>query len=322
MADAVALEVAGRAVRLTHPGKILWPESHPATRGGITKLELARYLVAVAPALLPHLKARPLSLTRYPDGIEGKAFYQKRLPEQAPEWLERFPVADEEGGTIPYLVARSPADLAWLAQMATLEIHPWLSRTDTPDHPDRVVFDLDPDPPSGLEESRQIALVLHRGLEELGLRGFPKYSGASGIHVYLALEPGRYTYRVTSGFVEALGRLLVRLAPDRVTQERLVRRRTGRVYIDHLQNLKGKTIVAPYIPRPLPGAPVSTPVTWEELAGGLPGPVSLREMPARLDQAGDLFAPLLTEPLSLDGALQVLAPQLLPEVEQAQPLPR
>lgn len=319
MADVVEFEVAGRLVRLTHPNKPLWPGDHPATRGGITKLELARYLVAVAPALLPHLEGRPLSLTRYPDGIHGKAFYQKRVPEQAPSWLERFPVRDEAGGTIPYLVARSTADLVWLAQMAALEIHPWLSRTDAPDHPDRVVFDLDPDPPSGLEESRRVALVLRRGLEELGLQGYPKYSGASGIHVYLALVPGRYTYRVTAGFVEALGRLLSRLAPDRVTQERLVRRRTGRVYIDHLQNLKGKTIVAPYIPRPLPGAPVSTPVTWDELAAASPGPLPLREMPRRLDEAGDLFAPLCSEPLSLDGALQVLAPHLLREVEEACP---
>lgn len=322
MADALELEVAGRLVRLTHPNKRLWPDDHPAARGGITKLELARYLVAVAPALLPHLEGRPLSLTRYPDGIEGKAFYQKRVPEQAPGWLERFPVTDEEGGTIPYLVTRSAADLAWLAQMAALEIHPWLSRTDAPDHPDRLVFDLDPDPPSGLEESRRVALVLRRGLEELGLKGYPKYSGASGIHVYLPLVPGRYTYRVTAGFVEALGRLLARLAPDRITQERLVRRRTGRVYIDHLQNLKGKTIVAPYIPRPLPGAPISTPVTWEELAAGSPGPLPLREMPARLDEAGDLFAPLLSEPLSLDGALHVLAPHLLREVEEAHALPQ
>ncbi|BAS28346.1 non-homologous end-joining DNA ligase [Limnochorda pilosa] len=317
VAEAVELEAGGRRVRLTHPRKLLWPDTHPASQGGITKREFARYLLEVAPALLPHLEGRPLSLTRYPDGIEGKAFYQKRTPETAPAWLERFPVADEEGGLIPYLVARSPSDLAWLAQVAALEIHPWLSRTTAPDHPDRLVFDLDPDPPSGLEESRRVAQVVRRGLQELGLRGYPKYSGASGIHVYLALVPGRYTYRTTRRFVEELGRLVARLAPDRVTQERLVRRRAGRVYVDHLQNLKGKTIVAPYAPRPLPGAPVSTPVTWEELAQPGHRPLYLREMPARLAGTGDLFAPLLSEPASLDEALRLLAPDALPEREEA-----
>lgn len=315
-AETVYLEAGVRRVRLTHPGKLLWPDGHRASRGGITKLEFARYLVEIAPVLLPHLEGRPLSLTRYPDGIDGKAFYQKRTPENAPAWLQRFPVEDEEGGVIPYLIARAPSDLAWLAQMAALEIHPWHSRADRPDHPDRLVFDLDPDPPSGLEESRRVALVVRRGLEELGLRGYPKYSGATGIHIYLALTPGRYTYRVASGFVEALGRLVARLAPDRVTQERLVRRRAGRVYIDHLQNLKGKTIVAPYLPRPLPGAPVSMPVTWEELAEPGHRPLHLREIPERIARVGDLFAPLLTEPFSLDEPLRLLAPDLAPEPDR------
>ena len=130
----------------------------------------------------------------------------------------------------------------------------------------------------------------------------------------LALEPRRYTYQVTAGFVEALGRLLVRLAPDRITQERLIRRRTGRVYIDHGQNLRGKTVVAPYSPRPLPGAPVSTPVTWEELADGGSGPIPLRTMPARLQEVGDLWRPLLTRPQALEHALQILAPHLLAEI--------
>ena len=124
MAKAVELEVAGRPVRLTNPAKPLWPGTHPATRGGITKLELARYYAAVAPALLPHLDGRPLTLTRFPDGIGGKAFYQKRLPKHAPSWLQRSPVAHGEGEPIPYLVARSAADLVWLAQMAALELHP------------------------------------------------------------------------------------------------------------------------------------------------------------------------------------------------------
>lgn len=314
MAKAVELEVAGRPVRLTNPAKPLWPGTHPATRGGITKLELARYYAAVAPALLPHLDGRPLTLTRFPDGIGGKAFYQKRLPKHAPSWLQRSPVAHGEGEPIPYLVARSAADLVWLAQMAALELHPWHARAEAPDFPDRLVFDLDPDPPSGLAESRRVALLLRRALDELGLEGFPKYSGASGLHVVLALEPRRYTYQVTAGFVEALGRLLVRLAPDRITQERLIRRRTGRVYIDHGQNLRGKTVVAPYSPRPLPGAPVSTPVTWEELADGGAGPIPLRTMPARLQEVGDLWRPLLTRPQALEHALQILAPHLLAEI--------
>lgn len=291
--DCIDLEVSNL-------DKAFWPEEE------LTKRDLLAYFFAVAPALIPHLAGRPLVLTRYPDGIQGKSFYQKNCPDHAPSWVRTWgyytPHSDR---VIDFILCGELETLLWLANQAAIEIHPWLSTIDRPDEPDLAVFDLDPAAPADFEDAREIAFLVKEVLVWLGLRGYPKTSGATGIHIYLPLCAG-YTYEETGAFVRSVAELLLRVYPDRVTQERTVARRTGKVYIDYLQNIKGKTLVGPYIPRPLPGAPVSAPVTWAELERIVPGQFNLRTMPGRVDQEGDLFAPVLTDRQSIDAARERL----------------
>ncbi|MBX6379001.1 MAG: hypothetical protein IRY95_10730, partial [Clostridia bacterium] len=204
-----------------------------------------------------------------------------------------------------YVVVDDLATLLWLGNLDCLELHPWLSPAASPDFPDFAVFDLDPAPPAGFEEARQLAFDVRRLLERWALRGYPKLSGATGVHVYVPLLP-RYSYAVVRQFVLGTAQLLLRLRPERVTLERRVHRRAGRVYLDYLQNVRGKTIVAAYSPRPLPGAPVSLPVTWRELERVQPDEATLLTVPARLAGRGDPFAQVLTDRQSIDEALRSL----------------
>ncbi len=282
----VRVTVAGRELTLTNLDKVFWPDA------GYTKEDLVRYYVAVARYLLPHVKDRPLNLTRYPDGVGGKSFYQKDIPETAPAWVRTFRIAHSDHD-VDYCLADSPATLAWLAQWGVIEIHPWLSRVDALDAPDFAVFDLDPSPPAGFEDAVALAFAVRRFLGEFGLRVYPKTSGATGVHVYLPIVR-RHSYKEVERLVGRVADLLHQVMPDRTTRERAVARRRG-IYIDHLQNIKGKTLASVYSPRPHPGAPVSTPVTWEELGRARPGDFNLRTVPERLARVGDLFAPVLTD---------------------------
>ena len=294
------LDVGGRRVTVTHPQRLLWPKE------GITKARLVQYYLAVAPLMLPHLAGRPLVLTRYPQGVRGPSFYQKECPQGAPPWVRTVSIAHEERA-VHYVLADAPATLAWLGNLAAIEIHPWLSRAESPDNPDWAVIDLDPDPPSGFEEARRVAFVVRELLEQLGLQGTPKLSGATGIHIYVALAPGTYTYRETSRFVALVGRILAQALPDQVTAERWVRRRGGKVYVDPYQNLRGKTLVGPYSPRPGPGAPVAVPVTWEQLRTARPEHFTLANaatwLAERLGAGSDPLLQAATNPQRLDRAL-------------------
>lgn len=281
------VKVGTRTLALSNLDKLLWPED------GITKADLIKYYFAVAPYLLPHLHGRALTLVRYPDGIHGEGFYQKNLPTSTPEWLPRCEVQSEEVGTISYPVVEEVAALVWLANQAALELHPSHHRCDRRDRPDWAVVDLDPAEGVGLDEVREVALLAKGVLDDYGIAAYPKFSGLTGIHLYVPL-PRRYSYAEVSGAIGFLGRQLRQLSPRRVTTERLVRNRTGRVYVDHLQNLAGKTIAAVYSPRPKVGAPVSTPVTWDELTKRRPSEFTIRTVPDRLRRLGDLFAPVLT----------------------------
>jgi bifunctional non-homologous end joining protein LigD len=276
-------DAAHRRPALTNPDKPLWPDV------GLTKHDYAAYLLAVAPALLPHLRQRPLVLTRYPEGAGGPWFYQKNLPQGAPEWIETFTHRARGGRPIRYVLCHDERTLIWLAGQAAIEFHPWLATTAAPDLPDRMVIDLDPMAPATFEDARTLAAAVREILERAGLRGYPKTSGATGIHVFVPIAP-RYTYRAVQAVVRGIGLALLRAWPGRVTLERAVSRRAGRVYVDYLQNAPGKTLVSAYAPRPLPGAPVSTPFPWDELAGIRPGDWSIRTVPARLRARGDPFA--------------------------------
>lgn len=295
-APRTVVEVAGRRVVLTHLNKVLWPDD------GYTKRDLIEYYLTMAPYMLPHLADRPLVMTRYPDGINGKWFYQKNLPVHAPAWIERWTYyAQDAGRYIDFPIVSEPATLVWAANLAAIELHPWHSRRQSPDRPDVAIFDLDPSPPAAFKDCVEIALLIRDALARLGLRAYPKTSGATGLHIYLPIEP-RYTYEQVAGAVGRLADLLHELKPRETTRERSVNKRIG-VYIDHLQNVKGKTIIGVYGVRPRAGAPVSTPVSWDELANCAPEQFTIRTVPARVARLGDLFAPVLVDKQPLDQLL-------------------
>lgn len=255
----VPVDVEGRRIELTNLDKLLWPKL------GITKADFIHYIVSVADLLLPHLRDRPLTVTRYPDGIDQKGFYQKDCPKYAPKWIQTYPVlSPDKDRTIHYILANDTATLVWLANQAAIEYHPWMSRIHKPQHPDYVVIDLDPGDAATWSDVTKVAAFVRDTLGEMGLVSFPKLSGATGIHIYVPLEP-RYTYRQTSAFAGLIGTLAARALPSIATNERLIRKRAGRVYVDHLQNLPGQTIVAAYSPRPRAHAGVSVPFEWDEL---------------------------------------------------------
>lgn len=272
------VHLEGRELKLSNLEKELWPGE------GITKADLIAYYVAVAPRLLPHLKNRPLTLTRYPDGINGTMFYQKDTPAHAPDWLPTYCVySTDSHRQIRYLLAEEPATLVWLANQAAIEIHPWMSTISHPDNPDYVIIDLDPSQGGTFSDVVTVANSVHILLDKMNLVGFPKLSGATGLHIYVPLQP-RYTYKQTSRFAGYIGELVVKMRPDIATNERIVRKRGRKVYVDHLQNLPGKTIVAPYSPRPRPGAPISVPISWQELGAIQPGQFHVKNVQALLSQ--------------------------------------
>ncbi|MGI6609258.1 MAG: non-homologous end-joining DNA ligase [Limnochordia bacterium] len=293
------VKVGERHLELSNLDKVLWPDK------GITKGDLIHYYASVAERLLPHLRRRPLTLTRYPDGITGDMFYQKDTPLHAPDWLPTYAVASSiPGRMVRYLLAEEAAALVWLANQATIEIHPWMSTVEHPAYPDYAVIDLDPAEGATWADVVEIARLVRVLLERLDLVGFPKLSGATGIHIYVPLA-ARYSFAQTSQFVGFLGRLLVKAYPEKATNERLVQCRNGRVYIDHLQNLPGKTIVAPYVPRPVAGAPVSVPVSWAELGEVTPEQFSVDQPQLILKRPKDHDA-MYSLQQSLDAVLPLL----------------
>ena len=255
MATETIVKIDERAIKLTNLQKLLWPT--------ITKADLINYYYQMANFILPHTKNRPLTVTRYPHGINEDFFYQKQFPAYAPEWIYTVKVSSEEKD-VDYILANDRATLIWLANQACIELHPWLSTQGELSRPDRIIVDLDPDPPSGFPETRRVAQFVKDLLDQMGLRSFPKTSGATGIHIYIPILP-KYTYRVTSQFVGFIGQLLAKHQPTLASNARLIKNREGKVYIDHLQNLQGKTIVAPYSPRPTPQGTVSAPFYWADL---------------------------------------------------------
>jgi bifunctional non-homologous end joining protein LigD len=281
----------GRELRLTNLDKPLWP------REGVTKAEMIKYYYDVAPYLLKYLKDRPLTLHRFPNGIEGEGFFEKQKPVWTPKWVKTFAryskSLDKE---IEYIVCNDLPTLVWLANLANLEFNPTLSRIDDFEHPDFVVFDLDPFKPAGFEDARQVALVIRDGLRSLGLKSQAKTSGATGIQIFVPIKRTN-TFDQTKEFVRRIGAMIEKLMPEKVISRSLpLELRKGKVFIDPLQNSPTKTIVAPYSLRPLPGAPVSTPVSWEELESGLdPKEFNLRTIRERLKLKGDLFGWTLAE---------------------------
>ncbi len=289
-----AWEVGGRRLRLTNLDKVYWPED------GCTKRDMIEHYVRVAPVLLPHLRDRPVGMQVFPDGIHGKHFWRKRIPDHAPGWIRRWTWhGDRE---VTYVIAEEVATLAWMANSGAIDLHPWHSRIDAPEQPDWAVFDLDPFEPATFDDIREVARLVKAALDHLGMRGLPKTSGQTGLQIYVPLRRGP-DYAAVRGWVEEVGRAIGQVLPDKISWEWSVARRTGRIRIDYTQNIIGKTLAAPYSLRPAPGAPVSTPITWEELddPGLRPDGWSIRTIHARLAAVGDLFAPVLEGGQDLPG---------------------
>ncbi|MFI9250282.1 non-homologous end-joining DNA ligase [Streptomyces sp. NPDC053069] len=272
-ADARTLRAGRRSVAIQRPGKVLFPGRAGAKE--YTKGDLADYYRSVAPWLLPHLRGRPLMLERYPDGVDGQRFMQKNTPDHYPEWIKRAEVA-KEGGTVTHVVCDDTATLLYLADQACLTLHRWLARTDRAggaDHPDRLVFDLDPPPapegPGGtpgddFARVREAAGWLRELLEELGLPAAPMTTGSRGLHLVVPLN-GRHDFDEVRRFARDVAELAASRHPDRLTTAARKQDRGDRLYLDVQRNAYAQTAVAPYTVRARPGAPVAVPLAWEQL---------------------------------------------------------
>ncbi|WP_205649457.1 non-homologous end-joining DNA ligase [Agromyces sp. LHK192] len=299
--DAVILTVPGphgdRDVRISSPSRVLWPDA------GITKLALAEYLVAVGDAFVAANGARPVSLQRFPEGVEGEQFYSKNPPRGVPEWVRSVPVTYPSGRSHPQLVIDEPAAAVWAAQMNTIVFHPWASRADASDFPDELRIDLDPQPGTGYAEAVPAALALRDLLAEVGLTAFAKTSGNRGIHVFAPIEPVHEFLDVRHAVI-AVARELERRMPDQVTTAWWKEERGDRVFVDYNQANRDRTMAGAYSPRALPWAPVSAPLGWDEVEQADPRDFTVLTMPARLAERGDPWASLHDEPGRIDALLE------------------
>ncbi len=279
------IEINQHKIPVKNLDKIFWPDD------GFTKADIIKYYARIWPYLAPHLANRPVSLVRYPEGIAGDFFYQKDVPDPPP-WVDTELIGSTER-KINYVLINNLETLIWSINLGCIEIHPWLSKIEALDYPSYIIFDLDPMPPATFADALKIASFVKVTMDYYHLKIYPKVSGATGIHIYLPVVP-RYSFQETSDFVKQIGELIIKSFPDLATNERKVSNRRGKVYIDHLQNLKGKTIASVYSIRPFSRAPVSMPVLWEELPDCHPVMFTIKTAPERLVKRGDLFKPLLS----------------------------
>jgi bifunctional non-homologous end joining protein LigD len=276
------LRVGRMVVEVTSLDRVYWPDD------GYTKGDLLRYYLTVGKTILPYLKDRPTILKRYPNGIGAPMFFQHNV-ENAPDLLKTVELESETGRAINYAVYSDLASFIYLVNMGTIEQHPWHSRVGDLDHPDYVVFDLDPHG-APFANVRQVALVMRDVLNELKLTGYPKTSGSAGIHIYVPLRR-RYGYEEVARFAEQVSERVAERVPRIATVERrLAERKQDQVYVDWQQNARGKAAAAVYTVRAKPGASVSTPVTWQEIARGFEiGDFTIKTVPPRLTKKGDLW---------------------------------
>ena len=294
-----SLRVGPQTLKFTNLKKVFYPGE------GYTKRDVLNYYDSVAGLILPHLKDRPLSLKRYPNGIRQDYFFQKDAPESFASWLRTERIDD-----IHYVFAEDRASLLYLVNLGCIDHNPWMSRSQSLDNPDFVLIDLDPQE-CPFDKIVDAALLVKRVLDRLGLVGYPKTTGGDGMHVYVPLEPV-YSYEESRTFAELISRLALAEDPDLFTTPRSVsKRQKNRVYFDYLQNGRSKTIAAPYVLRAYPGAPVATPLEWAEVHHGLhPGQFNIANAPDRFGTRGDLFAGVLDHPQQLEAALAKLERQM------------
>ena len=298
MAEEHTLEVDGRELAITSPDKVFFSER------GETKLELVQYYLAVAGPLMNAVRGRPTLMQRFPHGAEGSSFFQKRVPESAPEWLETTIVSTPNGTTSRALVLADMAHVLWAVNLACLGFHVWPYRADRPDVADELRLDLDPQPGVDFDGIRAAAAELRALLDELGIVGYPKTTGNRGLHVYVRLEPRWDSYQVRSAAVAA-ARELERRRPELITAAWWKEERGQRVFVDYNQNAPHKTVFGAWSVRARPGAQVSAPLTWDEVETLHPDELTIASVPGRVAAVGDPWSGIDDEPQSLEPLLEL-----------------
>lgn len=293
------VEVCGREVRVSNPSKPFFPEA------GLTKMDLVRYYLDCQQAVVRHLRERPTVLKRWVDGVQGEPFFQKRVPDSAPAWLQTATVTFPSGRHARELVPNDAAHLIWGVNLGVIDWNPWPVRRADLDHPDELRVDLDPGPGVPFAEVREVALGVREVLEEHDLIGYPKTSGSRGIHVYVRIRPEQPFHEVRRAAL-ALAREVERRMPGRATSRWWKEEREG-VFIDYNQNARDRTVASAYSVRAVPDARVSCPLHWDEVPAVDPAELTLRTVPARLAEHGDPSASIDETPGSLDGLLELAA---------------
>jgi bifunctional non-homologous end joining protein LigD len=297
--EYVTIEAAGQELRVSSPSKVYFPEP------GLTKLDLIAFYVECAEAVLVHLRERPTVMKRWVDGVAGKPFFQKRVPDHAPEWLQTTVVQFPSGRTARELVVSDAAHLVWGVNLGVIDWNPWPVRRDDLDHPDELRVDLDPGPGVPFSQVREVALGVREVLDAHELRGYPKTSGSRGMHVYVRIEP-RESFEEVRRAALALAREVERRMPGRATSRWWKEERDG-VFIDYNQNARDRTVASAYSVRAVPDARVSCPLEWEEVADVEPAELTLTTVPARLRERGDPSASIDEHAGRLDGLLELAA---------------
>jgi bifunctional non-homologous end joining protein LigD len=298
-AQPVIVEASGRELRVSNPRKLFFPDA------GITKLDLVNYYVECETAVVRHLRERPTVLKRWVDGVGGEPFFQKRVPDSAPEWLQTTTVTFPSGRHARELVANDAAHLVWGVNLGVIDWNPWPVRRDDLDHPDELRVDLDPGPDVPFSEVREVTLGVREVLDGHNLRGFPKTSGSRGIHIYVRIEP-RESFEEVRRAALALAREVERRMPGRATSRWWKEEREG-VFIDYNQNARDRTVASAYSVRAVADARVSCPLEWDEVADVEPAELTLSSVPARLRERGDPAAEIDEHAGSLDGLLELAA---------------
>ncbi|MFC0597736.1 non-homologous end-joining DNA ligase [Streptomyces palmae] len=297
MGEAVELRAGEHTVRLSNPNKVYFPER------GFTKADIARYFLAVAPGITRALYDRPTTLQRFPDGIEGESFFQKRAPRNHPDWLRTATISFPSGRHADEICPTGVDAVIWAVNLGCLTFHPWPVRSDRLDHPDELRIDLDPQPGTGFADAVPVAHELRAFLDELGMRGWPKTSGGRGLHVFVPIEP-RWTFTEVRRAAITIGRELERRMPGKVTTAWWKEERGERIFVDYNQTARDRTVASAYSVRPLPNAPVSAPLRWEEVSQVSPADFDLATMPERFAEHGDVHADMAEARYSLEGLLE------------------
>ncbi|MDF9407259.1 MAG: putative ATP-dependent DNA ligase YkoU [Pelotomaculum sp. PtaB.Bin013] len=293
------VRIDGNELKLTSLDKVMLAE-------GLTKAHLIDYYCRIATNILPHLYNRPIVMKRYPDGIEGEAFYQKECPDFAPQWIMRYPVK-HSSKMVNYVVCNNMQTLLWLANLGCVEMHAWLARLENLESPDLAVMDLDPAEGATFRDTMEVALLVRGALEQFNLTCFPKTSGASGLHIFIPIKPV-YPWQAVTAAMKFVAETVAGVYPDKATVERKIEKRAGKVYLDYLQNGRGKTMAFQYSLRPLPGAPVSTPLDWSEVEKGdiHPQDFNVKTIFTRVETQGDIYRGVLSRRQLLDELLKMV----------------